>query len=542
MAQTAHKGPAARAYQRGLAEREPYLERARRISRLTITSLFRDEGDNAHTSVVVPWQTFGAYAVNTLAAKYVIAVFPPGIPYIKLKPTREVLLETSAMTDPDQAGKLRAEIDKGLSAVETEFAEACEEDGDRMVSFDTARHLIIGGNHCEKTLKGGRIQGIPLERYVVFRDKMGNVLEAVIEDPMSWESLPDDIKRIALDAGYEVEYEEGGSRMPKLHQQSVCVYTHIIRKGERYETYQEVWGRKVPGTEATYADYATLPYNFLRMVALKNESYGRSHCEDYEGDLQTLDGLWQIIVEGSAALAQLKWLVKPGGVTNKKTFAELPNGGVMTGDPEDVGAVVSEKQRELEVAASRADRIEQRLSRVFLLYSSIQREGERVTREEIITMRQDLDAGLGGVYSNAAVEWQFPRAQTKMGALQRAGRMTRLPKGTTKMTVLTGDAALGREMAAQAMDDLLASAAAHYGAQFVAQYTNPHVYLMRKGAALHVDTDGLVKSEEQVQQDMEDAAQTQLALTVAPEAVKQGGEMMQTSQQAALAAETPQGA
>ncbi len=527
------KGPARAAYFRGQSEREAYLGRGRRISRLTITSVCREQGDTGFDSVTTPWQSFGAFAINQKSAKTVLALYPPGVPYIKVKAAKSVLDDLKDSASPDQVGALKRSIEKGLTAVEVEFAEACEEDGDRMVAFDTERHLEIIGNHCEHTMRDGKIRGIPLERYVTFRDHAGALYEAVIEDPMVWETLPDDIQAMAREAGYTMELDATNS--PVVPQKPVCVYTHLKLRDGTWTVYQEVWSKKVPGSEATYTPDA-LPYNFIRGISLKDENYGRSYWEDYEGDLQSLDALWQIIIEGSAAVAQLKWLVKPGGVTDKKTFANLPNGGVMTGDPEDVHAAMSEKQSEIAVAVQMAERIEQRLSRAALLYSSIQRSGERVTAQEIQTVRQDLDAGLGGVYSNAAVEWQLPRARLKMARLQATGRVTKLPKGTTKMTLATGDAALGRAVTQQAVDAFLSQAGAIFTPQVVAQYVSVRDYLERSAAANHIDPDGLIKTEDELAEDSQQQQMSALAQNVAPEVVKQGGQMVQNSQQAELAA------
>lgn len=533
-------GPAAKRYASKLFSREPYLVRARRCSRLTVPSLFRELGEDETTSETVPWQTMGAYGVNCISAKLVLTLFPSGIPFINLKQDKKALAGL-AQLDPEVRGKLKAEIDKGLSGVEREFMEGVEEDGDRWRLFDAMRHAVVGGNHCIKVEPDASLKSIPLEQYIVVRDGGGRLVEFIVEDEMEWETLPADIQQHCLAKGYVVQYEETGNKAPIPNQKPVRVYTRGYRitapgVGTRFKVSQEVWGEDVPGTEAIYNEDA-LPYVFLRMVALKKESYGRSYVEDYEGDLQTLDGFWQILTEGSAAIAQLKWLVKSGSTTNKKQFAELPNGGVMTGDPEDVGAVHSEHQGDLMVASSRADRIETRLEKVFIINSSVQRNGERVTAEEIRYMARELENTLGGVYSNQVTTFQAPYAALKMAALQRNGRVTQLPKGTTKMTILTGDAALGRMQKAQTLDEYVQTAAAVATAMAqspIAAYLNWETYLNRSAANRGIDTDGLIHTEEEVTEQQNQAQQQALAAQVAPEVVKQGGSMIQNSQQAAL--------
>lgn len=530
------KGPAALRYSSLWSSREMFLIRARRFARLTVPLLYREWGENETTSETVPWQTLGAYGVNTLAAKCVLTLFPSGVPFISLKPTKEALASLASL-GADAQGKLRAEIDKGLSAVEVEFLDGVNEDGDRWRIFDALRHLIVGGNHALKFNEDATLQSIPLEQFVTVRDSSGNLMDAVIEDLLSWETLSDNMRQFCIERGYKVEYMAGGNGEPNPIQDPVRVYTRIYRigpakKGGQFKVYQEVWGACVPGTEHVWDDDA-LPYLFLRWVALKKENYGRSFVEDYEGDLQTLDGFWQLLTEGMGSIVQSKWLVKPGGVTNKKQFAELPNGGVMTGDPEDVSMVRSEKSQDIEIGMNAIDRLESRLSRAFLIVE--RRKGERVTAEEIQGDAQELETSLGGVYANQVTTFQGPFARLKLIGLQRNKRVTQLPKGTTRMTILTGEAGLGRQQKAQTLDEFMettASAAGEVGQSPIAPYVNWRTYLLRAAANRSIDPDGLIKSDEEVQADQEKAQQQALSQNVAPEVVKQGGQIMQNAQQA----------
>lgn len=538
MSSTPSTGPAQRRYGSGTVEREPVLARARRISALTIPSLFRESGANDSTSTVLPWSSFGAYCVNNFSAKNILAMYPPGTPFIKLKASKEVLAGLQEL-EPTQRGDLKAEMDKGLSKVEMEFIEGVEEDGDRWRLFDAMRHMAVGGNHCLKVSQDAILQSISLENYVTWRNKRGDLLEFVIEDGLTWETLDEDLQEHARQHGYEVEYEEGGNKEPKAVQKPIKVYTHGFLKKGQWTVYQELCGATVDGTKGTFTPDA-MPYLFLRMIALEGENYGRSYCEDYEADLQTLDGFWQILTEGAAAAALLKWLIKAGGTVNKKAFDNAQNGQSLTGEEGDVYAVRADKGGDSQAGLNLMDRVENRLAKVFLLYSSVQRQGERVTREEIITIRQDLEAALGGVYSNQVTTFQAPYARLKLQALQRQKRVTKLPKGSTTVTILTGDAALGRMQAGQTLDEFLGSAKALLGDASVAEYISVSNYLSRAGANKAIDTDGLVRSQEEVDANRQAMQQQALSHEVAPEVVKQAGGMIQNEQSAQIAEEQQQ--
>lgn len=519
-------GPARRRYVTGQQDRQPYLDRARDNSKLTIPSLFREDGANGTSSTVLPWTSIGAYGVNNLAAKLTLTLFPPGIPFIQFKPGKAFLRDLEAIDEMDR-GVLKAEVDKGLSYVEREFSEGVEEDGDRATLFDAFRHLIVGGNHAI-AFKKQMLQSIALDNYVTWRDNSGRLLEFVIDDPMSWESLPADIQQMCQAHGYKVE-PDGADGNPAL-QQPISVYTHGTWKRGKWKGYQECYGQVVPGSEWTY-DEVALPYQFLRFIAQKRENYGRSYCEDYEADLQTMDALWQMLTEGGMSIAQMKTLIKPGGSTNKKAYEEAPNGAILTGDPEDVNVVRSEKGGDLAFVVQIADKVEARLMRVFVVTTV--RQGERVTAEEIKLMARELEGTLGGVYANQVTTFQKPYATLKLADLQRQDRVTKLPKNSVKVSILTGDAALGRMQRANTLDEFLGTSGAVITALGpAAPYISISNYLSRGAANRGVDTDGLIKSEEDVQEMQAQAMQQQTLASVAPEIVKQGGQMIQNEQTA----------
>ena len=513
-------------------DREPFLIRARRLSRLTVPSLFRELGANATTSEILPWQSGGSYGVNNLAAKMALAMFPPGIPFIKLKQSRKALLALLDLPQ-DIRGDLKARIDEGLSGVEREFIEEIALDGDSARLFDALRHMLVGGNYGLKCNEDATLEGIHLENYVTLRDAGGKLYEFVTETPMAWETLPEDIQQLCRSQGYE-------EKTTLSIQPPICVYTHGKFQRGKWSVRQEVWGRTVPGSDGTYNDDA-LPYLFLRMGALPKENYGRSYCEDYEADLQTEDALWQIVTEGEAAIARLITLIKPGGVTNKRQYAEAANGAVITGDPADVGYPDSRgKQSDFEAALNLADRVEKRLERVFCINAAATRDAERVTGEEIRFMAQELEDTLGGAYANQVTTFQAPYARIKLNAYMRQKRVTLLPKGTVNVSIITGEAALGRYRTSQTLDEFLGSVAQDLGGpQILAPYIRISNFLQRKAAALSLDTDGLVKSEDEVQAEQQQQQQQQMLAQVAPEAIRQGGQMVQNNQKAGLEAQAP---
>ena len=157
-----------------------------------------------------------------------------------------------------------------------------------------------------------------------------------------------------------------------------------------------------------------------------------------------MEGLTQAIVEGSAASAKVLFLVRPNGTTKARTLAESPNGAIVNGDANDVTTLQVQKAADFQVALATAQNITERLSFAFLLNSSVQRNAERVTAEEVRYMAQELETALGGVYSILSQEFQQPLINILLSRLEATGKMPKLPKETVKPTVVTGLEALGR--------------------------------------------------------------------------------------------------
>lgn len=532
------KGTAANRYAQGFSERDSHLRRARRCAALTIPSLFRPYGSNFSTDTPQTWQAFGAYCVNNLASKLTLTEFPPGIAFIRQRPSRQALRDL-AQLPKDKAGQLKQAISQGLAAADREFVDGVDEDGDFANLISTNKHLIVGGTHGIQFYHDGTVRDFDLGQFVIMRDKAGNLLEHVVEDQLAYETLPDDVRQMADARGYSRDVR---GPLDGKSQAVIRLFTHGYRQNGKWHVYQECYGDRVPGAEGIYDD-DSMPFLFPPLNLLPGESYGRSYVEDFEAEFQTLDGAEQTVAEGSAAAALFVRLVRPGGVTAKKALAQALNGDVITGDPSDVSTLDNSKVTAN--FASLEKRIEAKmgmLAKAFLLQSSIQRSGERVTAEEIRYMAQELQDALGGVYSNQVVHFQRPYGLRKIAALQRTGRMISLPKSATKPVVVTGAAALSRNAELNSLD-MLIPPTTNPMAQLAPKIINPAMWFSQRATALSLDSDGLVLTPEEFAAMQAQEVQQQQLAAATPELIKQGGNIvsqgMQHGADAQAAAQQP---
>ncbi|MGZ5389721.1 MAG: portal protein, partial [Aeromicrobium sp.] len=237
--------------------------------------------------------------------------------------------------------------------------------------------------------------------------------------------------------------------------------------------------------------------------------------------------LSETLVESSGASARVIFLVRPGGVTNIKVVAEAKNGDVVAGDPEDVGCMQVGKQADLQVAKSQAEEIASRLSYAFLLHSSVQRAGERVTAEEIRYMASELDDGLGGAYTLLAADFQLPAVRLFERRMEI--RLKAPPIDTKLVTpvIVAGLEAIGRGHSQRNLRAFMSEIVTILTPEIAIKYLKPVELISRSAAAYSIDTEGLIPTEEEIAQNEQRALMAQMGQQLAPEVLKQGGGMMQ---------------
>lgn len=461
------------------AARQPFLDRARDASRLTIPSLIPPSGHSAHSKLPTPFQGIGARGVNNLASKLLLALLPPNSPFFKLA------IDDFTLTRMTQREGMRAEVEEALGKIERAVMGEIEASSIRVSGFEALKHLIVGGNVLLYLPPEGGMRVFPLERTVIKRDPMGTVLEIITKEDLSPDTLPEDLRKAVKDKS-------------QGHEKTVELFTHVTRKGDKWEVCQEIKGIVVPGSRGTYP-LDRSPYIPLRFTKIDGEDYGRGYVEEYYGDLRSLEALTQAIVEGSAAAAKVLFLVNPNGVTSQKVLAESPNGGIRSGNAEDVSVLQVQKYADFQIAFRTMETIERRLEFAFLLHTAIQRAGERVTAEEIRYMAGELEDALGGVYSILSQEFQLPLVHRLVFQMEKQKKLPTLPKGIVKPTITTGLEALGRGHDLNKLDVFIQGIAA-MGPEVLAQYMNMDDYISRRGTALGIDMKGLIKTKDEIAQ------------------------------------------
>lgn len=510
------KGTAKARYEQLKRGREPYLERARKCAKLTVPSLLPAAGSSTTTAFETPYQGLGARGVNNLAAKLLLALLPPNTPFFRL------MLDDFTVEELSQSQEAQAEVEKGLNKIERAVQTEIETNAIRVSSFEGLKHLVVSGNALLYLPDEGGQRVFRLDRYVVARDPLGNVLEILTEEDVAPMALDEDVRRACLDDNPSKDEDD-----PQAADKETQLYTHARKIGKKWSIYQEINGIRVPDSEGTLKE-DNFPYVPLRWTKVDGEDYGRSYIEEYLGDLVSLEELTKAIVEGSAAAAKILFLTDPGGVTRPKDIADAPNMAVRAGSANDVTVLQLQKHADFSVALETLQRLEQRLAFAFLLNTAIQRPGERVTAEEIRFMAGELEDALGGVYSVLSQEFQLPLVKRLMAQMSKQKRLPALPDDLIQPAITTGLEALGRGHDLQKYQLFLNAIAPM--SDMVGQYINGGDLIQRIGTALGINTDGLIKSPEQMQQEAQQAQMQQAMSDLGPEAMKMAAQAAQTQQ------------
>ena len=507
-------------YNKLATDRSQFLDTAVECSELTLPYLISDDLSSKynHRRLTQPWQSVGAKAVVTLAAKLMLALLPPQTTFFKLQVRDDKLGEE---LPPEK----RSELDLAFSKMERMVMDYIAASSDRVVVHQALKHLIVSGNALIFMGKDG-LKNFPLNRFVVSRDGNGNVLEIVTKELISRKVLGLDLPKPKPDSANDEGQGSNGD--------DVEVYTRVMleSKSGRWVWYQEVDDLIIPDSRSTAPKNAS-PWLPLRFNTVDGEDYGRGRVEEFIGDLRSLEGLSQALVEGSAAAAKVVFLVSPSSTTKPKTIADAGNGAIVQGRPEDVAVIQVGKTADFSTASQMAQQLERRIGEAFMQLNV--RQSERTTAEEVRLTQMELEQQLGGLFSLLTVEFLIPYLNRTLLVLQRSKEIPALPKGLVRPSIVAGVNALGRGQDRESLTAFIGTIAQTLGPEALMKFINPSEAIKRLAAAQGIDVLNLVKTEEQMAQEMQQAQQAQMMQSLTDQAGQLAGSpMADPSKNAAL--------
>lgn len=382
------------------AKRRGLLTRCERYAELTIPSACPlDSYDAGSDELSHSLNSVGAMATNNLINKMILAMFAPSRPFMRFELPRNEEAEILEALQLDKAA-FREE----MAIVETDAIKELDAIGARPKLFDLMMHLIVTGN-CLRYMDGDVMRVIGIKDFVSRRNSKGEVVEIILRERVQIDELPQDIQALAQkgqDLDSEVDYYRWWKWDGKVF---------------RERQFLDAIEVNIPKYQGQYKREQMPVQHHVWRIADKAH-YGIGHVEDSIGDLEGLDQLSEAEVNGAILASEFRWLANPGGMTRPEDVKTSRNGDVIPGSEADLtlvsaGAVATS----IQVVSACAEKYTRRIGAAFMLTSGVQRDAERVTAEEIRLLAQELETGLGGIYSRLAIDLQLPLAYWLMARI-----------------------------------------------------------------------------------------------------------------------------
>lgn len=406
-------------------ERSPFLTRGKEYARMTLPYILPETDNRGGAANQHGFQGIGAQAANHLSNKATLTLFPPQKSFFKadLSDESKAVLLKEGFSDVDLISQ--------LVKIEEKTVKLQGKIGARVASTQAMKHLIIVGNVCLKLpVKGkGKMRAIPLSRYVCKRDVEGELIDLIILEEKTLESFSKK-EQAAIRAT-----TKGKNLKPT---DKVKLYTRASMQPDGMFLIEQS-ADDIPVGETSRLKPERLPWIVLRWNHADGESYGRGLVEDHSGDFYVMEFLSEAMAKGMALMADIKYLVKPGGITDINHLISSPAGEYVAGNLDDIGVLQLEKYADFTPIANALKDYERRIGQAFLLSSANRRQAERVTATELRMDANELETSHGGIYSSLAETWQVPMAMLLL-TMVNAG----LGSGMITPSILTGLEALGR--------------------------------------------------------------------------------------------------
>ena len=464
------------------------LERSRYCSSLTIPSLLPPEGYTEQQQLPQPFSSVASRGVTAMASRMLSALLPLNdMPFFKFE------LSTGEEGD--------FEIEAYLEKLSYQVYQKLAGGNLRETIYQALQHLIVIGDVMLIMEDDMNFRVIRLDRYVCRRNVYGDVEEVVYVEYESIDTDNMDPAMLVSSMG-SMEFKKGYKE----------IYNCVKKKEDKWMVYKEdSEGNSIEGGE-----YVVKPFVFLRWAGVPGENYGRSHCEDMIGDIKSLEGFTEGLINGISA-ASLFWMgVDPTGITEIDDIAGSGSGAFINSRQNEVFTISPAATMNPQIQATQqgVQVLRGEVGKAFLMDSASIPQGERVTATAVRMVGQELENVLGGAFSSIARDLMVPVVSRCVYVMidngeidDRLKEMFISDEGVLNVVVVTGLQALSRDSDLQKlmqMGEMVRNLPEQAAAMFKwDEYGKALI------TSLGFAADQWIKDEEQVKQEQMEMAQAQ---------------------------------
>lgn len=418
-----------------------YIRYAEEYAEWTLPYLFPkgEAGTTSNQEMSLPKDAIGAQCVNHLSNKVVTTLFPPQSMFFRLHIESKAKNELSAMmkqegAEDEAVARAMAAVDTELEAKEQEARDYMDMVAYRPQAVRASQLLIVTGNALEYHPEGKPVQVYSLRDYCVVRDLSGEVIEIMTREVKAFETFHEKVQDL-------LRLHKTKSKQSQKYEDSteVIVYNQVKLRNDGKFVLRTQANHLPLDTEGAIWPREKLPWIVLVWNLVRGEDYGRGLVGDYAGAFHAINILTGSLLNIAAVMGDIKFLVNPNSHIDVEAMNKSPPGSYHSGKPEDVGTMQMQRFNEAQFIQGMIERYERQLGQAFLLGSTITRDAERVTAEEIRSNANELEMSNGGIYSRLAATWQMPLANVVLDQIKFEG----LDHGITPK-VVTGLDSLSR--------------------------------------------------------------------------------------------------
>lgn len=386
-------------YLDSLPDRTNKINRAKQYAKWTNPSLFTDQesfnstiGELSQNS-----QSIGSGFINSLSNKLSTSLLSLTRPFFRLKVDPKVVEDLIQ----SQVIENKTSLDVELAQIEKKTVAQLDVMNLRPNLTHALQLSMVTGDVLIKIPdkgKEGKVKTYELRNYVVERSLDGTLLQIIIKEKVRFKALSEANQKIVQTDGMRPEDSEN----------ELDMYTRLYLDEERWKLEQSIDDAILDNKGSWNQD--TFPYLVLPWSLRQGEMHGRGIIEDHAGDFSELERISDSISKLVAIKSRIILLVNPNAMSSPQDLNAANDGDSVAGVEDDFKLLnFAEKSPDLqELRAIQAD-IEQRLSKVFLVFTA--RDSERTTAEEVRRTANELESNLGGVFSSFAEGFQKPLAK-----------------------------------------------------------------------------------------------------------------------------------
>jgi hypothetical protein len=512
------------------------LDRARFCASLTKPWILPPDGWTESEKLPETFSSLAARGITNLEGRLLLAIFPPpGQPWFKLKPSGTMKF------DPSIEPEMIQEFQKGLHLQELMILAQLEkvnlESGKngRRTGFRSRMRLalsqlLITGDVLMHISDDFDIRVFRRDNYVTKRNPAGDVMYHITREQIDPLTLPEKYLVAAEMSQDELSSQRCDDRLTDLY---TMVEWNPLNK--HWVITQEMNGFVVNELTEKISPYMSVTYALPPAA-----DYGRGLVEENLGDVRSMNELTERILDFAAIASKQLFALDYNSQVRPQDLAS-PTGSVIQarvqgGQISDIGMLRADKLTDFNVVSSTRENIRRDLAVTMLMEAETTPTGERVTAYQVQRVAMELEGALGGLYAPIADSMQMPLVERVRHVLVRKGLLVDLPDEAVEINAVTGVQALANE-SDQAKVMQLLQTIAQLGPETMARLdTGVLLDLLMRQSGIYEP--GLVKSQEQIEEEQAQMRQQEFEMMASQQAVQTGGKVVE--QQMAADAAPPE--